>query len=251
MEKEIRQYLSPNAPFTFEIHDTIDSTNRRGIQLAKQGGKPFTVVIAREQTTGRGRMERSFHSPKDSGLYLSMVLPALPTETIGLVTPYAAVATADAIAKVSGLECGIKWVNDLFSNGRKLCGILAEGALISENQAVAVIGIGINTKKTNLPLELEQIVTSIEKETGAAISNSWLAATLLEGFADIGRQITSRKFMDEYRHRSIIIGKDITVHSGTEQYTAVAVAIDDNCGLVVRVGDEIRTISAGEVSVRL
>ena len=251
MENEIRQHLPKDTPFTFELHDTIDSTNRRGIQLAKQGAKPFTVVIAREQTAGRGRMERSFHSPKDSGLYLSIILPALPTETIGLVTPYAAVATADAIAQVSDLECGIKWVNDLFANGRKLCGILAEGALISDKQSIAVIGIGINTQKTDLPFELEQIVTSIEGETGKVISNNQLAAGILDRFADIERQIDSREFMEKYRRRSIIIGKNITVHSGTEQYSAVAAAIDDNCGLVVRVGDEIRTISAGEVSVRL
>ena len=262
-EANIRQYLHNNSLFTFQVHSSIDSTNSHAKQLAQAGAPPFTVVVAAEQTMGRGRMGRSFLSAHDCGVYISLILPATwpshdtasqPTfATAGLVTAFAAVAACRSVRQVCGLECDIKWVNDLFVGNRKICGILTEGGgeIESGSLSYMVVGIGINTRKTTSPPELKSIITSVEAEIGNPPSRPQLIAALLDQFAQLESQLVTKQFMEEYRNRSNLIGRIVSVHQGNSSYLATAVDIDDSGGLMVEVGGMRQLINSGEVSVRL
>jgi len=253
----IRRQLKHNEQFHLELHDSIDSTNTRAKALAQSGAPPFTAVISAEQTAGRGRAGRSFHSPV-GGVYVSIILPTAVEgirlhELGGLITAFTAVAASRAIGEVSGLQVGIKWVNDLFIGGRKLCGILTEGGgdMESGSFSYIVVGVGINTHKTELPAELATIATDIESECGTSVSRSLLVGRLLDQFADFESQLVTRSFMDEYRSRSVLLGREITVHRGSDCFAAKAVDIDNNGALIVSVDGVLQTINSGEVSVRL
>ncbi|MFR4357638.1 MAG: biotin--[acetyl-CoA-carboxylase] ligase, partial [Clostridia bacterium] len=138
------------------IYDTIDSTNLKARQLAMDGAPHGTVVLAKQQTSGRGRLGRSFFSPRE-GIYLSIVIkPDFDVSKSVLVTSAAAVAVANAIEKVCGLESKIKWVNDVYIDGKKVCGILTEGISDFETGQIEhlILGIGINTTVKDFPAEL-------------------------------------------------------------------------------------------------
>jgi len=173
--------------------------------------------------------------------------------TGGLVTAFAAVAVARAIDDICEVVCNIKWVNDIFVSGRKLCGILTEGGgdIESGSLSYLVVGFGINTHKCALPPTLIDIATSIEGENGTPPSRPLLLARILDEFATIETELVTRQFMDEYRRRSNLLGREITVFHGNESYAAIAVDIDDNGALIVKVDGQLRTIISGEVSVRL
>ena len=153
-----------------------------------------------------------------------------------MITSCAAVAVAEAIEKVSGLRCGIKWVNDLYSHGKKLCGILTEAAIGVEQGGLeyAVIGIGINVSNTSFPKELEDIATSIRAETGKNVNRSQLVAEILNRLEVRLGDICTKEFLDDYRKRSIIIGKRIIITRNDVSETVQCVDIDNLGKLVVR-----------------
>src|SRR5437660_12347301 len=127
--------------------DSIDSTNLEAMRQARAGAPEGLSVVAREQSAGRGRLDRTWHSPKDAGLYFSIVLrPKLPMNLWPLLPLMAALAVSDALMKSCGLRADIKWPNDILANDRKLCGILAE-TIETTNGPAAIIGIGINLTK--------------------------------------------------------------------------------------------------------
>ena len=226
----------------------IPSTNTYLKELARKN-EPFgTVVMASRQTNGHGRLGRSFSS-EEGGLYLSILLPVISPESIGLITTYSAVAVARAIEKNAPLSVGIKWVNDLYANGKKLCGILAEGGF-NDLGGYAVVGIGVNLYN-KLPRELQDIATSIFLESGLKIDKDKLAEDILEEFGDI-ESIDFTENLDEYRHRSVILGKNINIipHKSST-YTAKAVEIDDDGSLIVIKDGKREKIFSGEVSIRL
>ena len=146
---------------TIHRYGTIDSTNSEAKRYGLSGGAIPAVFVAREQTAGRGRMGRSFYSPNGTGLYYSMLLP-LPEKTDHAVslTAAAAVAAAEAISRVLGCEVGIKWVNDLYRDGKKVAGILCE-SFPYEDKRLAVIGIGINLSTQQFPEELAEVAASL------------------------------------------------------------------------------------------
>ena len=227
-----------------------DSTNTQCKLLAKKGAPHGTVVFARRQTAGRGRLGRTFISPDNAGLYCSVLIKeGIDMEHVGLVTPCAAVAAAKAVEKLSGLQAGIKWVNDIILNGKKVCGILTEASLPD----FIVIGIGINLRsvKHTFPEELLDIVTSIEDETGKAFTPEQMADVLLTELSGIVENMQEKDFLSEYRKRSCLIGREVNVFSGNETYPALVTGIDDNAGLAVRLlSGEERVLRTGEVSVR-
>lgn len=215
-----------------------DSTNRVAMELARQGAAQGTAVLAARQTAGRGRLGRSFFSP-EGGLYLSVILrPGLPPEERTLLTPMAAVAVCRAVEAHCGLRPGIKWVNDLHLADQKLCGILCQSA----GDAV-VVGIGLNlrTPEGGFPPELNATALDcpVQRET---LARSIREQLLL---ADPNR------CMEEYRARSVTVGRAVTVRcvSG-ECYAARAVDIDSRGRLVVERGKERLTLDSGEVSVK-
>ena len=236
-------------PHTIELHDEIDSTNTRARHLAQNGAAHGTAVIADLQTAGRGRFDRKFHSPAGTGVYMSVILREnLSAEGIGLLTPMAAVAVARAIRTVAGLEAQIKWVNDVYLNGKKVCGILCESALREGKPEYVVIGIGVNAGAAEFPEELRGIATSIQNESGRAVSRSRLIAEILNEMDVLAEDPQS--CMEEYRARSSVLGKRVTVYRGADVFEADAVAIDDAGNLIVRAADGLQTLCSGEISVR-
>jgi len=251
-EVQIRRYLTARTlGQQIHIDPVSESTNKTAKELAASGAPDGTVVLAEQQTGGRGRLGRSFFSPPGSGIYMSVILrPQLDAQNALLVTSAAAVAVARAIDTVFGEHAGIKWVNDIYLNGKKVCGILTEGGINSETGGFdyVVVGIGVNVTTADFPEELKSIAAAIT--TGYADRNR-LTAEILNEFACIYTALPDTAFMQDYRARSIVIGHDVWVIRGDDRYIAHVLDVNGQGNLVVR--DEsgaLREISTGEVSIR-
>lgn len=247
------------SPMPIHLFDTIDSTNRYAKALASEGCPVPSLVIAHSQSGGRGRLGREFSSPK-GGIYLSLILQPPPSVGLAsLITSAAAVAAARAIAEVCSLECGIKWVNDLFLGNRKVGGILTEGVLNVESGLLTsiVVGIGINfsTAHQAYPPALQAIVTSLydgSDKVPQEVDASFLVERIVTGLLKFSTDLTERSFLDEYRKRSLVLGKSILVHQQKRVRKAQALAIDDEAHLVVKFDDgEEAVLSSGEISISL
>lgn len=238
--------------------ERIDSTNNYAKQAALQGGEDGLVVIANEQTGGRGRSGRSFQSPPDKGLYLTALLrpAAAPAEVLS-VTALAAVAVCNAVERTCGVRPGIKWTNDLILNEKKLTGILTEMGVEGESGALqyVVIGIGVNAnhEKSDFSDEVAEMATSLRMELGHPISRAALAAALIEEldalYACLGGDLSG--YLEQYRTDCVTLGKQVRILGSGAERTGEAVGIDDSFGLIVRREDgTLETIRSGEVSVR-
>ena len=240
-----------DAPIFF--YDTLESSNRTAKTLALEGAPHGTMVLAGQQTAGRGRLGRRFESPAGKGVYLSLVLrPSLPMTEAQAVTVSAAVAVCRAVKKLCGLELGIKWVNDLYYSGKKVCGILTEaGADLESGQLewlVAGIGLNLTSRPEDWPEELRPIAGSLYPGGPAPVSRAALAG-------EIARQLLALcpdfDCLDEYRARCFVPGHWVTVCAGGESYAARAVAIDDAGRLIVeREAGRTEALCHGEVSIR-
>lgn len=255
-EPGIRAHLSTQRQHEFVIYKTVDSTNTQAKLLAAQGAADGTVVIADMQTCGRGRMGRSFYSPGLSGIYLSEILrPGLSASDSLIITAGAAVAVCRAIEAVTGVSAQIKWVNDILIGGKKVCGILTEAAMDLESETLEylVVGIGINVRpcKDGFPKELAGIATALEEHTqGKTIRRNRLIAALIDELDKIYTQHQG-SFILEYKTRSMLIGKAVSVICGDARQTATVLDIDDCGRLVIRGEDgKIKTLSSGEISIR-
>ncbi len=235
-----------------ELAET-DSTNRVAKELAAGGASEGVLVVAEQQRNGRGRLGRSFFSP-DGGIYMSLILrPRIPAEKAVLVTTCAAVAVARAIDRVCGCRTGIKWVNDIFVDGKKVCGILAEAGLSpeSEHPDYIVLGIGINVRKQSVPEELKDIVGCLEENRTDTIKKEVLIAAVWEEFSELYQNLSTAVYMDEYRERSVLLGREVTVLAPEGNYKAVVTDIDQEGRLVILREGKSVLLSSGEVSVRL
>lgn len=221
------------------VLEEIDSTNRAAKELARQGAPHGTSVLAKRQSAGRGRLGRAFFSP-EGGLYLSVVLrPQCKPEELPLMTPMAAVAVCRALEACLDISPGIKWVNDLYLQGKKLCGILCEGC----GDAVVVgIGLNLHTPEGGFPPDVPAIALD-------ALSCSADRRRLAEEIR--ARLLDPEPFLAEYRRRCLVTGKQITVHPVQgEPYAALALDVDDRCRLIVESCRGVETLDSGEVSVR-
>ena len=232
-----------------EWYDELLSTNRTAKESERVVGERL-AVIADRQTEGRGRLGRSFCSPK-GGLYMSVRFPVPENADMTALTVRAAVAVAQAIESICDIKIGIKWVNDLYVNGRKLCGILAELVSCGDVRE-AVLGVGVNLASASLSPEVDKIATSIERECGASPDRDRVAEEVLMRLAEIDLSTSQPRYIDEYRRRSVLLGKNVTVipHTG-QSYAAEVVGIGDDGALEVLAGGEPRRIFTGDVSVRL
>lgn len=217
------------------VFETLDSTNEECRRRIAAGELPC-LVLARRQTGGRGRSGRSFFSP-EGGLYLSLALP-LPPDAVGL-TCRAAVVTAQAVETVTGCVCGIKWVNDLYYQGKKVCGILAEAV-----PGGVIIGVGINLAPCPVPPELAEVVGFLD----CGDQREALAAEIAEGL--LAADLSDRSFMEEYRQRSVVIGRELECCMGDRSFSARALGIDDDGGLVVLSARGRETLRFGEVKLK-
>ncbi len=228
-----------------------DSTNRQLRLMAEDGAPEGTVLAADYQTAGRGRLGRSFFSPAGSGLYFSLLLrPKEQAQDALRITVIAAVAVAQAVQKVLGLELQIKWVNDLYYKGRKVCGILAEGKLNGDGALeYVVLGIGLNlfAPKDGFG-ELDSIAGALLEQTPDEKMRRRLLQEIVNRFFSLCEH--SENVMAEYRSRSFLKDKTVTVVRGEERIRATVLDIDDRGGLVVR--DETgqcRIFSSGEIAL--
>lgn len=234
-------------------YETLESTNKTAAALAIDGAEYGTAVIAGTQTCGRGRRGRSFYSPENTGLYLSIILkPDFDADRAVLITAAVAVAVSEAIDEVSGSKTGIKWVNDIYLGDKKVSGTLTEAITDFETGEIShiITGIGINCRTTDFPASAGNNAGSV----GGGFSRNELAARVIDNVLDQAAVIRSRGFLDEYRKRSIVIGREINVYRTIdgEPEPASAVDIDENGGLIAVFSDGHReTLSSGEITIRV
>ncbi len=239
------------------VERSLPSTNTvmKERYLDKHNG--FTL-IAEEQTGGRGRLGRSFASPAETGVYMSILLrPKLPTDKIHFITIAAAVAVSEAITSTAGFEPQIKWVNDVLKDGRKLCGILTEATIEGESGVVSsvVVGIGINLRPNHGWPEEVKLVAGSLSEFGTVPRRAVLISSVcsrLEAAYSLLKECRYEELLERYRRRLCCIGKRITVVGAAESYEAECIGLDSNGHLTVRDAKaKIRTLSSGEISIRL
>ena len=250
-----QQYILANThPFyhTVAVADSVSSTNDVVKAMAPHRRQGY-VLVADSQQAGKGRNGKTFYSPAGKGLYLSVLLkPQMDFSNALLVTAAAAVAAAQAIEATADVSCGIKWVNDIYINNRKIAGILAETALQpgSSQLDYMVLGIGINTHTAPFPPELENMASAV-RDFATPPDRNALACRFLNRFYDYYSNLEAGKFMDYYRAKSILMGKNISVYHNNTAYTATVTGIDDMGRLVVRTSSSTETVlSSGEITVR-
>lgn len=251
----IERFLPSACPFRITVVDESESTNSAVKALAEGGEPEGYVLIADLQTHGKGRLGRSFYSPAGTGLYLSVLLrPDLPALRAVGVTTVAAVAASRAVKRVFDADVGIKWVNDLYLDGCKVCGILTESSVDFETGRLqyAVCGIGFNVfpPPGGFPPEMEAIAGVLSDSFDRTARARLAAAFLSEFYSALQEDKVS--VMEEYRHRSILMGRSVVSLGNAFPGTATVLGVDDDGGLIVRLSDGTeKTLSSGEVSVRL
>lgn len=253
----VRPYLAE--PFRYAkiiFYPLIDSTNNAAKRLAIDGAPHGTVVLAQQQSGGRGRRGRSFFSPPETGLYLTVILKqGRNIRQSMLVTAAAAVAVTRALRLCGGVDPQIKWVNDIYLGGKKVCGILAEAVTNLEDGAIdyVVVGVGINLSPPpgGYPEELRGIVTSVEEETGVHLSRCRVAGEIINQLMTLAEQPDGAAFLEEYRSRSCVLGREINISSPTGTAQGVALDITPEGHLVVQLENGgVTTLGSGEITIR-
>ena len=256
-EAGIRRYLRHQA-LELRVLGEIGSTNAELKRLAEAGAPEGLALIAEAQTQGRGRLGRSFYSPGQSGLYLSLLLrPHVRDFSPGALTACAAVAVAEAIEVVTGLHTQIKWVNDLLLDGKKVCGILTEGALDCESGQLryAVLGVGVNVcaPAGGFPEPLQEIAGALYADGSGAALRCRLAAEIFDRLWDFYTKLPETgDFLTAYRARCSLLGKPIHILApDAPPQEATALAVEPDFSLLVELPDGTRqALRSGEVSVR-
>lgn len=253
--EEIKKHIKNECDIM--LFPTIASTNDYAKDIAEKGQKENTLIVAESQTNGKGRLGRSFFSPPDSGIYLSLILrPTFGAENMLYITVAAAVAVCRAIDSVFGVHTQIKWVNDIFLNGKKICGILTEGSFNVKTGIpdYAVLGIGINLTRpeNDFPEGIQDTAGFITKEKCAPSVKGRLIAQITDNFLEFYSSLETKEYIDEYRSRSCLIGKTVKYTAGNTQFYSLVTDIDQNARLIVKdENGDTRALSAGEVSVKL
>lgn len=243
--------------FPIEVYKKLESTNVELKRRALDGGVHGLTLLAEEQTGGKGRLGRSFYSPPGTGIYMSVLLkPELGGSDAILITTAASVAVCRGIQNVLGIEPRIKWVNDVYYEDKKVCGILTEAISDFEMGRIdsVILGIGINYRTEDFPGELKDRAGCVGRES--RIPRNDLAASVLNEFWNLYEHLTEREFMDEYRKRSNVIGKEVCFLEKETWQEARALGIDDDGGLIVEYEEtggqkKRRTLRTGEITLRV
>ena len=254
----IRRFLKPEyRDLDLTVLPTAPSTNALVREKANQGCPEGCIIIACEQTAGRGRYGRQFFSPIDSGVYLSLLLrpTAYSPQQATCLTAAAAAAMCQAIEAVTGQQPGIKWVNDIFLHGKKVCGILTEAAVGLETGALdyMVLGAGVNLYPPvkGFPEEIQPIAGSVLERSCPEAKNR-LVGEFLNRFWDFYTHPECRTYLEDYRSRSLAIGQNVTVLSAGRAVSAYAYGIDDDFRLLVRYENgDTEALSYGEIRIQL
>ncbi len=255
-EERIRRFLNHDLP-TVIVYSSVGSTNTMLKRLAEQGAEEGTLLIAETQTEGRGRNGKTYFSPNGVGIYMSVLLrPSVSVSDNGMITTCAAVAVCNAIEEVTGKSPDIKWVNDLYLDGKKICGILTEGAIIpgGVKASFAVVGIGINL------YEPPEGYGVLQDTAGALLkthefkpeTKCRLIAAVADRLLDLYKNLPSEEIRTEYKRRSFMTGKEVSVLKGSVKKHATVMGIDDQLRLIVRYdNDETEFLDSGEVSLTI
>lgn len=236
--------------------EKVDSTNNMVRTLAEQGAPEGTLVVAANQTAGKGRRGRSWSAPEGTSIAMSILLrPEFPPERASMLTLVMAMAIARGIREVTGLDAGIKWPNDIVADGKKLCGILTEMSTEMEYIRYVVIGIGINVSMKEFPEELKQKATSLELCLGRPVKRAPLIDACMRAFEEYYEKylqtLDLSLLQEEYNRELVNVGREVTVLAPAGDYTGVSHGINREGELVVELaGGEIRNVVSGEVSVR-
>lgn len=236
--------------FTYK---TTDSTNVQAKLFLAQNKCDRALFAAEEQTAGRGRLGRSFYSPYGTGIYMSYVFsPNTEVANAVSVTAAASVAVVDALEKLCGVHPMIKWVNDIYLDNKKLCGILTEAVTNCETGIAEhiIIGIGINFSTEGFPREIKRNVCSLPSSVG--VTRNALIACISDNLSELSDDLENKSFFNAYREHMLVLGKDITYYENGKAHRAHAVDVDCSGGLVVCDGDgNERILRSGEITVRL
>lgn len=234
-------------------YDTVDSTNNVAKKLLADGAQGEYIITAQQQTAGRGRQGKSFFSPKGRGAYFTLIMYPMyqggQAADFTLVTSAMAAAVSQSIDAVFGVRTQIKWVNDIYLDGKKICGILAEAVVKGFDTAIVVgIGINITTDTEDFPEELKDKAGSL----GKSVDSGLLIAQIADRAFSYCDNLQADDIIPYCRERSCVIGKEIVFFEGGREYKAFAEDIDSRGGLVVRLENgEKRVLRGGEISVRI
>jgi BirA family biotin operon repressor/biotin-[acetyl-CoA-carboxylase] ligase len=255
----ISAMLEPDSLFAGKVLalDSVDSTNTRLKAMAAQGAQTGTVLLAEEQTGGRGTRGRPFLSPRGEGLYLSVLLrPDAALSDLLTLTGWVAVAVRAGIQAACGAPAEIKWLNDIYLNGRKLVGVLTELSLMGESSEVdyVVVGIGVNVSQSGETFQaqgLEKIATSLAAE-GWSVERNRLAAAILNELDKLCRAFPRERegYLTEYRRHCLTLGRAVAFEEQGQARTGVAREVDGQFGLVIDGGDgQSYTVTSGTVTL--
>ncbi|MGL4403028.1 MAG: biotin--[acetyl-CoA-carboxylase] ligase [Fusobacteriaceae bacterium] len=254
-EEKIRTALGEDKKIQ-EIHifKELDSTNNEAKKMAMSGAPSGTLVLAEKQTKGRGRRgNKEFYSPANSGIYMSLILrPNLSMEDITLITTATSVGICRAIEKIFPIKPQIKWINDIYLEDRKVCGILTEGVTDFETGTIeaVILGIGINFNTDDFPEEIKKKAGSLMSGKISQVSRNTLIAEVTKEIFKIMDTIQDREYLKEYKERSWVIGNMIEVITPEETYRAKALDIEENGALVVeRENGKTEKLISGEISI--
>lgn len=232
-----------------------ESTNQTAKMLAEQGASHGMLVVAERQVSGRGRRGRPWHSPKGSGIWMSILLrPQIHPMSASMLTLVAAMAVYDAISsRVEG--CAIKWPNDIVINGRKVCGILTEMSSELDNIHYVVIGIGVNVNTDDFPEDIAAVAASMHVITGEYYKRAEIIADVWKSFEKYYDQFLQTEnlslMVESYNQRLVNMGRKVYIEERGSQYEGTACGIDSEGALLVEKTDGTRTaVISGEVSVR-
>lgn len=232
------------------------STNLDAKKLAEEGAPEGTLVVADQQTAGRGRRGRTWISPAGESIYMTILLrPNCEPGQVSSVTLVMALAVMEAMKELTFAECGIKWPNDVVINKKKVCGILTEMSLDMDSIHYVVVGTGINVNQKSFDKEISQTATSLAIELGENINRNKLVSRIMYFFEknyEIYKQTYDMSLLvDKYNDFLINRGKEVRVLDPKGEYAGIALGIDDKGQLLVKKEDEtIVEVYAGEVSVR-
>ena len=233
--------------------DSVGSTNDIAASMAREGAPEGSVIVADEQTAGRGRFNRSWISSGGKGLWMSLVLkPPVQAEKVAQLTMVAAMAVADAVKVLYDAELQMKWPNDLLLNGRKVCGILCESALKGDKIEYVIAGIGINFRSAEIHGPMQLSAAYLEEVTSGQVDRDVLLKQILKEFGNYYKRWISEPdlLLNAARKRIITLGKEVEVSTPEGVFRGRAVDIDLNGSLLVRNHNgETRTFNAGDVSL--
>ncbi len=238
-------------------YQRVGSTNDVALQIARNGAAQGTLVVAEEQTAGRGRMGRSWNSPRGVGLLFSLVLrPRMAPSRVFQLAICGALAVAEVVCQRTHLPVKVKWPNDVLIRGKKLAGVLTETQVDLAGVRFVVLGVGININQapTDFPEDLQGRATSVRAELGRSVSRRHLLQNLLLKFEQIYGQLQDQglaPFLDRWRQLSWVLGRKVTVQVGGKEFSGLAVDIDEMGALLLEeASGKRRRLLAGDVSLK-